>query len=147
MMQQIASKTFDPFSKARKETKSVVWTKVTKYLKPCFGNTFHIDLDSYQLGTHQLWMVLSSKSQTSSNPTSSLKQYETNTNLHAIAGISDPDLAVTSGQNVRVTSSGQKVILKILASHFFKIFVQCSVNVPFLYLVKLITSIYSNNIP
>ena len=113
LMQEISDNMFDPFLKEKKENRNGTWTKVVKYLEPSYRNALHIDMESYQLAEHEPQMRLSSKLQISSNPTSSLKQRETNTNLQATAA-----------------SSGQNVSLKILELHFFKMLVQFLVNVP-----------------
>ena len=100
MMQQIAEGTFDPFAKERTEKRSGVWTKVAKYLNPKFGYAFYIDMKSYQLAADEPRMGLSLESQTSSNPTSSLKGCET-TNLHT--------KAANTGQIARAANSDQNV--------------------------------------
>ena len=122
LMQQIADKTFDPFSKAREGNKSGVWTNVAKYLKPRFGNAFYIDMELYRLAVHEPGMELFSKSQASSNPTSSLKECET-TKLHARSPSFGQNVrAVSSDQNATAASSRQNVSMNKLALHFFKCF-------------------------
>ena len=105
LMQQITDKTFDPFSKASKENRRGVWTKVVKYLKPRFGNGFYIDMESYRSAAHETWKELSAKSQTSSNPVSTTK------------------LCAKPGQNAAAACSDQNVSSIILALYFFKMLI------------------------
>ena len=76
-----------------------------------------MDMESYQLVAQKPWMGLSSKSQTSSNLTSSLKECET-TKLHSrFPSFVQYVRIASSDQNATASNSGQNVSLNNLARY------------------------------